>query len=570
MSEIVKLPVGIDDFKKLRQEDFYYVDKTALIEQLLNNWGEVNLFTRPRRFGKTLNMSMLKAFFEIGADRSLFEDLYITKNEKLCAEYMGKYPVVFITLKGVEGLSFEDAKNKFIRLIGDEAERLSVLAASKKLSDEEKAEYNALIARREGRYLMDGDVFSSSLKILSKLLYRHYNQKAVILIDEYDVPLDKAFQNGYYREMVSLIRDMFGNALKTNEYLQFAVLTGCLRISKESIFTGLNNFRVHSITNPKFDEQFGFTDDDVRNLLKFYNIESRMEQTKEWYDGYHFGDADIYCPWDVINFVYDAKDNPNARPEAYWINTSSNGLVKRFINKADKSTRDEIERLVAGEYIEKYVRLELTYDEIDNTIDNLWSVLFATGYLTHCGVTEEGAYKLIIPNREVREVYKLQIRDWFREIIRMDKEGLQPLWKAFKEGDSASVEDILNRIMSRTISVLDPKGSETEKEKFYHALLAGILIGNGEWGVASNKESGEGFADIIVETDDINQGLIIEIKGAEKITELDKACERAMTQIHDRRYDEYLRNEGRNDILAYGIAFYKKRCRVVAEKLKQN
>ena len=570
MSEIVKLPVGIDDFKKLRQEDFYYVDKTALIEQLLNNWGEVNLFTRPRRFGKTLNMSMLKAFFEIGADRSLFEDLYITKNEKLCAEYMGKYPVVFITLKGVEGLSFEDAKNKFIRLIGDEAERLSVLADSEKLSDEEKAEYNALIARREGRYLMDGDVFSSSLKILSKLLYRHYNQKAVILIDEYDVPLDKAFQNGYYREMVSLIRDMFGNALKTNEYLQFAVLTGCLRISKESIFTGLNNFRVHSITNPKFDEQFGFTDDDVRNLLKFYNIESRMEQTKEWYDGYHFGDADIYCPWDVINFVYDAKDNPNARPEAYWINTSSNGLVKRFINKADKSTRDEIERLVSGEYIEKYVRLELTYDEIDNTIDNLWSVLFSTGYLTHCGVTEEGAYKLIIPNREVREVYKLQIRDWFREIIRMDKEGLQPLWKAFKEGDSASVEDILNRIMSRTISVLDPKGSETEKEKFYHALLAGILIGNGEWGVASNKESGEGFADIIVETDDINQGLIIEIKGAEKITELDKACERAMTQIHDRRYDEYLRNEGRNDILAYGIAFYKKRCRVVAEKLKQN
>ena len=570
MSEIVKLPVGIDDFKKLRQEDFYYVDKTALIEQLLNNWGELNLFTRPRRFGKTLNMSMLKAFFEIGADRSLFEDLYITKNEKLCAEYMGKYPVVFITLKGVEGLSFEDAKNKFIRLIGDEAERLSVLADSEKLSDEEKAEYNALIARREGRYLMDGDVFSSSLKILSKLLYRHYNQKAVILIDEYDVPLDKAFQNGYYREMVSLIRDMFGNALKTNEYLQFAVLTGCLRISKESIFTGLNNFRVHSITNPKFDEQFGFTDDDVRNLLKFYNIESRMEQTKEWYDGYHFGDADIYCPWDVINFVYDAKDNPNARPEAYWINTSSNGLVKRFINKADKSTRDEIERLVSGEYIEKYVRLELTYDEIDNTIDNLWSVLFSTGYLTHCGVTEEGAYKLIIPNREVREVYKLQIRDWFREIIRMDKEGFQPLWKAFKEGDSASVEDILNRIMSRTISVLDPKGSETEKEKFYHALLAGILIGNGEWGVASNKESGEGFADIIVETDDINQGLIIEIKGAEKITELDKACERAMTQIHDRRYDEYLRNEGRNDILAYGIAFYKKRCRVVAEKLKQN
>ena len=570
MSEIVKLPVGIDDFKKLRQEGFYYVDKTALIEQLLNNWGEVNLFTRPRRFGKTLNMSMLKAFFEIGADRSLFEDLYITKNEKLCAEYMGKYPVVFITLKGVEGLSFDNAKRKFIGILAAEANKHSALADSSKLSDDDKRRYQALKSLQNGTYVMDDDTLYKSLKTLSELLYKHYNQKAVILIDEYDVPLDKAFQNGYYREMVSLIRDMFGNALKTNEYLQFAVLTGCLRISKESIFAGLNNLRVHSITNPKFDEQFGFTDDDVKNLLKFYNIESRMGQTKEWYDGYHFGDADIYCPWDVINFVYDAKDNPNARPEAYWINTSSNGLVKRFINEADKSTRDEIERLVSGEYIEKHVRLELTYDEIDNTIDNLWSVLFATGYLTHCGVTEEGAYKLIIPNREVLEEYKLQIRDWFREIIRMDKEGLQPLWKAFKEGDSASVEDILNRIMSRTISVLDPKGGETEKEKFYHALLAGILIGNGEWGVASNKESGEGFADIIVETDDINHGLIIEIKSAEKITELDKACERAMTQIHDRRYDEYLRNEGRNDILAYGIAFYKKRCRVVAEKLKQN
>ncbi len=567
MSKKLKLPVGIDDFKKLRQERFYYVDKTALIEQLLNDWSEVNLFTRPRRFGKTLNMSMIKAFFEIGADKSLFEGLHIMANEKLCAEHMGKYPVIFVTLKGVEGLSFDDAKRRFIRIVGNEAARLSFLADSERLTDGEKSEYNAIIAKCDGRFQMDGEVFSSSLQVLSKLLYKHYNQKAVILIDEYDVPLDKAFQNGYYREMVSLIRDMFGNALKTNEYLQFAVLTGCLRISKESIFTGLNNFSVLSITDTIFDEQFGFTDKEVRSMLEFYGLESHMTEAKEWYDGYHFGDADIYCPWDVINYVFKLKANPKARPEAYWINTSGNGLVKRFIDKADKSTRDEIEKLVAGEYIEKHVRLELTYDEIDNTIDNLWSVLFATGYLTHCGMTEDGAYKLIIPNREVREVYKLQIQDWFKEKLRNDKEGLKPLWQAFANGDAATIEDILNRIMSKTISVLDPKGSETEKEKFYHAFLAGILIGNGEWGVASNRESGDGFADIIVETDDIDQGLVIEIKSADKITELDRASERAMAQIHDRRYDESLRNDGRNDIWAYGIAFYKKRCKVVSERM---
>ena len=512
-------------------------------------------------------MSMLKAFFEVGADKSLFEGLHIAGNDKLCAEHMGKYPVIFVTLKGVEGLDFESAKRRFIRIIGDEASRLSFLEESEKLSDGEKDEYRALTTSQNGKYLMDEEVFSLSLKILSKLLYKHYGQNTVILIDEYDVPLDKAFQNGYYREMVSLIRDMFGNALKTNEYLQFAVLTGCLRISKESIFTGLNNFSVLSITDDIFDEQFGFTDEEVKSMLEFYGLESHMKETKEWYDGYHFGGTDIYCPWDVINYVFRLRTDPQKRPEAFWINTSSNSLVKRFINMADKSTRDEIEKLVAGEYIEKNVRLELTYDEIDNTIDNLWSVLFATGYLTHCGMTDEGAYKLIIPNKEVREVYKLQIQDWFKENIQSDKAGLKPLWTAFASGDAKAIEDILNRIMSKTISVLDPKGSETEKEKFYHAFLAGILIGNGEWGVASNKESGDGFADIIVETDDIDQGLIIEVKSADKITELERASERAMTQIHDRRYDESLRNDGREDILAYGIAFYKKRCKVVAEKM---
>ena len=567
MRACLKLPVGIDDFKKIRQENFYYVDKTALIEQLLQNWGEVNLFTRPRRFGKTLNMSMLKAFFEIGADKGLFEGLYIAENEKLCRKYLGKYPVILVTLKGVEGSNFETAKRRLVDIIAEEAAKHDVLSDSGSLSEEDKNRYQAIRRLKNGSYAMEEDTLYKALKTLSELLYKHYGQKTVILIDEYDVPLDKAFQNGYYSEMVSLMRDMFGSALKTNEYLQFAVLTGCLRISKESIFTGLNNFKVHSIVNSKFDEQFGFTEKEVEAMLRFYGLEAHMQETKEWYDGYRFGDADIYCPWDAVNYVYDAKDNPEKEPEAYWINSSGNGLVKRFITKADQSTRNEIERLINGEAIEKNIRLELTYEEIDDTIENVWSVLFTTGYLTLSEKPKGGVYKLIIPNEEIKQVYKTQIRDWFREKLRDDKEGLKPLWKAFKEGDASALENILNRIMSKTISVLDPKGSETEKEKFYHALLAGILLGNGEWGVASNRESGDGFADLMVETDDINQGLIIEVKSADKITELDRACERAMAQIRDRRYEEYLQNEGRDDIWAYGMAFYKKRCRVVAEKM---
>lgn len=567
MNESLKLPVGIDDFKKLRREGFYYVDKTALIEQLLNNWSEVSLFTRPRRFGKTLNMSMLKAFFEVGADKSLFDGLYIAQNEKLFNEYFGKYPVIFVTLKGVEGLTSEDAKRKFIDIVGTEASKHSFLLDSSRLSNEDKARYQAIITLENGRFSMADDVLYKAFKTLSELLYKHYGQKAIILIDEYDVPLDKAFQNGYYKEMASLIRDMFGAALKTNEYLQFAVLTGCLRISKESIFTGLNNFNVLSIVDPLYDEEFGFTDREVELMLTSYGLEVHMKETKEWYDGYHFGDADIYCPWDVINHVSRLRVNSESQPQSYWINSSGNALVKRFVTKADKSTRDEIERLINGEAIEKNVRLELTYDEIDNTIDNVWSVLFTTGYLTLSEKPKEGVYKLIIPNKEVREVYITQIRDWFKETIQKDKKTLEPLWKAFREGDSSTIEDVLNKIMMKTISVLDPKGDEREKEKFYHAFLLGILIGNGEWGVQSNKESGEGFADLLVETDDINQGLVIEVKSAGSINELEKMSEGALKQIRDRRYDEHLREEGRDDILAYGIAFYKKRCRVLFEKM---
>lgn len=567
MMEALKLPVGIEDFAEIRQAGFYYVDKTNFIEQLLDGWGKVNLFTRPRRFGKTLNMSMLRYFFEIGADASLFDGLQIAKNKKLCEEYQGKYPVIFLSFKNVEGLTFADAQYRLAELIAGEAERFAFLAQSDKLMENERSLYCGLTAVREGRYALAGEVLVSALQLLSKLLSKYYGQKTVILLDEYDVPLDKAFQNGYYKEMVSLIRGMLGQALKTNEFLQFAVLTGCLRVSKESIFTGLNNFKVLSITDNRFDEQFGFTDAEVEQLLAAYNLTDHLEETKAWYDGYRFGDADVYCPWDVINHVDVLRSNPSAKPQAYLINTSGNALVKLFIEMADKSTRDELERLVAGEAIEKHIRLELTYDEIDSSIDNLWSVLFTTGYLTQKGVTEDGAYKLVIPNQEIREVYKLQIQEWFKKKVFADTEQLQSFWQAFAKGDSEAVELFLNRTLSNSISVFDAKGRDEERENSYHMLLVGLLAGKADWLVRSNVEAGEGFADIIVETDDLDDGVIVELKYAQTMTAMEKSCAKALAQIRAKRYADYLHNNGREKVLLYGIAFCKKRCRVVAEKL---
>ena len=563
MDEFLKLPVGIDNFEKIRQNGFYYVDKTSLIEQLFSSWGEVNLFTRPRRFGKTLNMSMLKYFFEIGTDRSLFDGLHICANEKICSEHMGKYPVIFLSLKNAEGLNFDTAKYQMVELIAREAERFPFLAKDTNLSDRDREKYRVLTAFADGHYQMSDDVLYGSLQTLSELLYKYFNQKTVILIDEYDVPLDKAFQHGYYREMVALIRALFGRALKTNEALAFAVLTGCLRVSKESIFTGLNNFKILSITDSRFDEQFGFTDKEVQKLLADYHLEARFSETKEWYDGYRFGNVDVYCPWDVINHIDRIKDDPNARPEAYWINTSGNDLVKRFVDKANRTTRNEIEQLIAGNAIEKMLRLDLTYDEIDNSIENLWSVLFTTGYLTQTGMTEDGAYRLVIPNREIREVFKLQIQEWFKKSIFSNTEQLTAFWKAFEEGNTDGVEMYLNRIMSNSISVFDIKTGEGKKEISYHNLLVGILTGNADWLVKSNVEAGEGFADIIVETEDPNAGIVVELKYTKDYDEMEQACRAALDQINDRRYQEYLLNDGRKDITLYGIAFCKKRCKAM-------
>lgn len=569
MSGSVKLPVGIENFEEIRTNGYYYVDKTNLIEQLFESRGKVNLFTRPRRFGKTLNMSMLKYFFEIGADPSLFDGLNISRNDQLCKEHMGKYPVIFLTLKNVDGLDFQEAKQRFVDLIGTEAARFRFLLDSDRLTLDDKERYKALIAIKNGAYFMSNQVFTRSLKTLSELLNKYYDQKTVILIDEYDVPLDKAFQQGYYREMVSLIRGIFGDALKTNDSLSFAVMTGCLRISKESIFTGLNNFKILSITDVRFDEQFGFTDKEVNDILSYYHMEDRMKETKQWYDGYHFGNVDVYCPWDVINHVDRIKDDPGARPETYWINTSGNDLVRRFVNKANKTTRNEIERLIAGEAIEKQIRLDLTYDEIDNSIDNLWSVLFTTGYLTQIGLTEEGAYKLVIPNKEVREVYKLQIQEWFEKSLFSNVDQLQSFWKSFAEGNTEEIEKYLNKVLSNSISVFDTKGRNEEKESSYHNLLTGVLTGNADWLVKSNVEAGEGFADIIVETDDPDAGIITELKYTRDTKEMEQACKKAIAQIKDRRYQEYLLNDERRDILLYGIAFCKKRCKVIAEKMME-
>ncbi len=557
-----KLPVGIENFEEIRSEGFYYVDKTGLIRDLLENWGKVNLFTRPRRFGKTLNMSMLKSFFEIGTDRRLFEGLEISKETALCEAYMGKYPVVFISLKGVDGLTYQDAYGMLRRIIRDEASRLRILLKSERIAEDDKESLKRILHDQD----TESDI-QNSLKMFSLLLHQHYGQKAVLLIDEYDVPLDKAFHHGYYREMVALIRAMFGAALKTNDALQFAVLTGCLRVSKESIFTGLNNFDVNTIIDVEHDEHFGFTDQEVLRLLTDYGLQDHFGEAKAWYDGYRFGNADVYCPWDVINYAKKLVADPQAEPRAFWINTSSNDLVKDFVEDADKNTQDEIERLIAGETIEKKLNLEMTYAEVHQSIDNLWSVLFTTGYLTHAGKTSEGAYKLRIPNREVREVFVLQIQEWFKKKFVQDARPMQTFCQAFVNGDAQAIQKHLNTVMSRMISILDTKARDAQKENFYHGLLLGLLRSNPEWLILSNVESGEGFSDILIEPEDPDAGIVIEVKYAPTLNGLDEACTKAMVQIKEKRYDERLRNEGRENIIAYGIAFWKKRCKVVCEKL---
>ncbi len=560
-----KLPVGYDSFEEIRREDYYYIDKTLLIKNLLLTKGKVNLFTRPRRFGKTLNMSMLKSFFEIGSDKALFDGLAISRETQLCEEYQGRYPVVFLSLKGVEGLTFDDAISMFRMLISIECKRLAFLLKSEMVAETDKQMFCALLQRESTETEL-----KSALVTLMRMLHSHYGEQVILLIDEYDVPLDRANNNGYYEQMVSFIRGFFGEAFKTNPDLYFAVLTGCLRISKESIFTGINNLKVDTIMNKRYDEYFGFTDEDVRKMLEDYDLSYSYDNMKAWYDGYRFGDADVYCPWDVVCHCDRLLEDPQARPKPYWNNTSSNQLVQDFIGIADVTTQREIEQLIAGEAVQKKIVETLTYGELTESIDNLWSVLFLTGYLTvdrSSLPTQDDRISLVIPNREIREIFIEKIQKWFNKKFVQDEKPMQAFCQAFLDGDAEAIQKRLNIILGRMISILDTKARDEQKENFYHGLLLGLLRSRPDWLIRSNIETGDGFSDIVIEPEDPDAGIIIEVKYARSVPALQTACAEAMAQIKNRRYDEGLRNDGREEIGAYGIAFCKKQCGVLFEKL---
>ena len=565
-----KLPMGIENFERIRKEGFYYVDKTGLIRDFLENPAYVNLFTRPRRFGKTLNMSMLKYFFEAGSDimpfnnSMLFDGLKISKEKELCEEYMGKFPVISITLKGATGINYEEAKEMLRYVIGNEAMRFQFLMQSPRLTEIERKRYEALVSiDKGGDYTMSDALLKSSLQTLSQLLQKHYGQDVIMLIDEYDVPLDYAYRSGYYDAMVELIRVLFGNAFKTNDSLKFAVLTGCLRISRESIFTGLNNFKVYTVKDVRYKEYFGFTDTEVRQMLEYYGFSGQYDSVKEWYDGYMFGNLGIYCPWDVINYCGDLRDGSVTEPQNYWVNTSSNDIIRRFLSKADAAARDEIELLINGGHVKKMVHQELTYRDLDSDIDNLWSILFTTGYLTQAEEDEEGISSLVIPNREIRWIYVQQIRKWFKDESRKDTRKLENLRRAFEENDTAAIEKEFAFYLRKTISIRDTSIKKEMKENFYYGVLLGLFGNMDGWKVKSNAESGDGYSDISVEVEDQEIGIVIELKYAENAA-FDSACREALEQIHDNHYEEALADDGMTTIYRYGIACYKKRCRVVS------
>ena len=566
MAGLKKLPIGIENFEEMRREDFYYVDKSLVIEQLLTQWGKVNLFTRPRRFGKSLNMSMLQSFFEIGKDKTLFDGLRISDNQELCEKYQGKFPVVSVSLKGINGATYEEARRFLIKTINEEARRLSVLSDSTEL-DETDHELLTQLKKKE----MTNDSLVYSIRELTELLEKHYGSKVIVLIDEYDVPLARANENGYYDEMVLLIRNLFENALKTNSSLKFAVLTGCLRIAKESIFTGLNNFKVYSITDKSFDETFGFTDAEVKELLRYYGQEKYYETVKEWYDGYRFGNVDVYCPWDVINFCSDHLADPGLEPKNYWANTSGNSVISHFIDsvgKPQKLTRMELEQLVNGGIVQKEINSELTYKELYSSIDNLWSTLFMTGYLTQRGESSGNRYNLVIPNREIRNIITNHILKMFKENVKDDGKTVSDLCDALLNQNPEKVELIFTEYMKKTISIRDTFAQKPTKENFYHGLLLGILGFKENWSLMSNRESGDGFGDILIRIEDEDVGIVIEVKYADD-GNLQGECEKALQQIIDIRYTEVLEQEGIHTIIKYGIACYRKKCKVLMRIDKQ-
>ncbi|MDE5699323.1 MAG: ATP-binding protein [Lachnospiraceae bacterium] len=586
-----KLPIGIENFKEIRTQGYYYIDKTGMIKDLLENLGKVHLFTRPRRFGKTLNMSMLKYFFETGSDSALFDGLDISNEKQLCEEYMGKFPVISITLKGAVGGNFAEAKGMLRRIIGKEAMRFQFLMQSDRLSETERNQYEALVnTNKTGAFTMSDELLKDSLQILSQFLQKHYGQNVVILMDEYDVPLDKAYQSNYYDAMVELIRSLFGNAFKTNDSLNFAVLTGCLRISKESnvsaiaetsekrlkrfsqtsplgdvLFTGLNNFCVYTVKDVQYNEYFGFTDKEVREMLEYYGFMEKYDTVREWYDGYHFGELDIYCPWDVVSYCHALKMNASVEPQNYWVNTSGNDIIRSFLGRAGATTRNEIEQLINGGSVRKMIHQELTYRDLDSKPDNLWSILFTTGYLTQSGAETGELTGLVIPNKEIQWIFVQQIREWFREQTTRNTDKLERFCRAFQENDATAVEKGFNDYLGEMISIRDTGVRKGMKENFYHGLLLGILGHMDEWIVQSNAEAGDGYSDISIEIRRREIGIVIELKYAENGA-FEDGCKEAMRQIKDRRYEEALIKEGMHTIYRFGIACYRKQCRVVSEK----
>ena len=563
-----KLPIGIDGFEKIRTNNFYYVDKSMFIAELLQNWGEVNLFTRPRRFGKTLNLSMLKCFFEIGGRKELFNGLKISQEKELIEEYMGQFPVISVSLKSVDGLSFEAASAALRNIVGKEASRFQFLRESARLSENERERYEALIRVDQGVFAMNDELLVDSLLTLSQLLSKHYDRKVILLIDEYDVPLDKAFQAGYYDRMVSLIRNMLGNVLKTNDALFFFFFTGCLRISKESIFTGLNNLKVHTVSDSRYDEYFGFTDEDVSDLLDFYGLSSYKDIMKDWYDGYLFGKINVYCPWDVINYCDTLLSDEDAEPENYWANTSGNDIVRRLLKKADQTTKNEVEQLLNNKYIVKSVRQELTYRDINSSIDNIWSVLYSTGYLTQCGRLPGKQLKLIIPNKEVHELFTDLVKEWFQEKTLSDSAKIHRFCKAFPAGEADIIQNMLHDYLWDSISIRDTAVRMDRKENFYHGMILGLLRSQENWLIQSNAETGEGYSDISIYTPE-HIGIVIELKYAHG-GNLEKACAKALQQIREKKYAVGLRRRGMERIITYGIAFYEKECMVVNGENKKS
>lgn len=563
------LPIGIENFEEICTDEFYYVDKTMMIRDLLRRRGKVNLFTRPRRFGKSLNMSMLKYFFEIGRDRTIFDGLEITKETVLCEKNMGRFPVISVSLKSVDGAEYATARANLCAMVGNEAMRFyDLLSDSEKLSNQEKEAYRQLTtidATGQSIYAMSDGVLMGGLKTLSMLLEKHYGKKAVILIDEYDVPLAKANEQGYYDQMIILIRSMFEQALKTNESLHFAVLTGCLRVSKESIFTGLNNLIVFSIADKDCGSYFGFTDDEVKGMLDYYELSDKYRTIKEWYNGYCFGDTDVYCPWDVINYVHKLLVDRTLMPQDYWINTSSNDVIRKLLEKASNETRNEIECLIAGEAVIKEVKEELTYRELYDTIENVWGVLFAAGYLTQRGEAEGKMRRLVIPNREILDIFVTQVRSWMQDKARENEARLHSFCEAFKNADEETVQATFEEYLSETVSIRDTAVRNELKENFYHGFLLGLLRFEKEWLVISNRESGKGYADIVIEIFREKLGIVIEMKYAEN-GNLDIACKEAMQQIEEREYVKQPYLDGMKRVIKCGMACHVKDCKVIFEE----